>query len=183
MQTGISAIPDQDWLGSEVGGGRPIGPRRLGKRASGSGVAWLAPPGGHCIEHQFSPTLPDATPPRESWTRRRSCMTCASPSSPTQTQGMALLRWVRGSSAAGLRPVRSERTDVQYSDLLEVPAKRRRSQRPASPNAAVLSASPPPPHFPANPGPELPKFPFAPVGITEIVLVRRPSKFWDPESG
>jgi hypothetical protein len=41
---------------------------------------------------------------------------------------------------------------VQEGDLLEVPAKRRRSPRPATQNGAVLSASPPPPTSQFNPG-------------------------------
>jgi hypothetical protein len=40
---------------------------------------------------------------------------------------------------------------LEEGDLLEVPAKRRGSPRPASQNVAVLSAFLPPPHFPGQP--------------------------------
>jgi hypothetical protein len=63
-------------------------------------------------------------------------------------------------------------------DLLVIPVKRRRSPRSATPNGAdsYLSdtrtplASQPPPRS----GIKLRIFTFAPVGITEVVLVRRP---------
>ncbi len=97
-------------VGWEVGwgGGRPIGVRRCGKRASGSAAAWLAPPAGHPLQHNFSRDIPDATPPR------KSCIiTSPSPSSRTKTQRMALLRCLRGSSGAGLRPGCLERNYVE----------------------------------------------------------------------
>ena len=97
----------------------------------GSGAASLAP-AGHPLQHMFPQTPSDATPPRYS------CITSTSRSSPAQTQRMALLRCLRGSSGAGLRPVHTEGTYVQEGDLLVVPAKRR-SPRPASPNAPLLS--------------------------------------------
>ncbi len=56
------------------GGGRPIRVRRCGKRASGSAAAWLAPPAGHPLQHNFSRDIPDAIPPR------KSCITSPSPS-------------------------------------------------------------------------------------------------------
>ena len=74
------------------------------------------------------------------------------------------------SCGAGLRPVCLGRNYVEEGDLLEVPAKRRRSPRPASHNVALLSASPHP-SSQLNPGPVLPIFPFAPVGVTEIVFL------------
>jgi hypothetical protein len=43
-------------------------------------------------------------------------------------------------SGAGLRPVHTEGTYVQEGGLLEVPVKLRRSPRPATQNATVLSA-------------------------------------------
>ena len=47
---------------SEVGwGGR--GPRRLGKRVSGS-AAWQEPRADHPLEQMFPRYVPDATPPR-----------------------------------------------------------------------------------------------------------------------
>jgi hypothetical protein len=48
------------------------------------------------------------------------------------------------------RPVHTERTYVEEGDQLEVPAKRRGSPRPATPNVPPLSASLPPPHFPVS---------------------------------
>jgi hypothetical protein len=75
--------------------------------------------------------------------------TYPSPSSPTQTQRMVLLRSLCGSSEAGLPQKCAERTYVVEGDLLEVPAKRRRSPRPATPNAPDISESEsddPPPH-------------------------------------
>jgi len=52
---------------------------------------------------------------------------------------MTLLRGLRGSSGAGLRPKFFERTYVVEGDLLVVPSKRRRSPRPATPNGTPLS--------------------------------------------
>ena len=115
---------------------------RLGNRASGSAAAWQASPAGHPLQHMIPRYVPDAPPPR------KSCITSPSPSSPTKTQRMALLPCLRGSSGAGLRPVCLGRNYVEEGDLLEVPAKRRRSPRPASHNVALLSASPRPTPLP-----------------------------------
>ena len=60
-------------------------------------------------------------------------------------------------SGAGLSPKATENTYVVKGDLLLVPAKRRRSPRPATPNSAGISD--PPPHIPLpilHPGPALP---------------------------
>jgi hypothetical protein len=46
---------------------------------------------------------------------------------------------LRRSSGAGLRPVLNERTDFVEGDLLVLPAKRRRSPRPATQNVPLLS--------------------------------------------
>jgi hypothetical protein len=56
---------------------------------------------------------------------------------------------------AGLRPVCLEGTYAQDGDLLNTPAKRRHSPRPATQNAAVLSAP-------------LPPLPRSPAGISAI---------------
>jgi len=84
-----------------------------------------------------------------------------------------------GLAGAGLRQVCLESSYIQEGDLLVVPAKRRRSPMPASQNGLVLLECHPHLTLSLNPGPVLPIFPFAPVGITEIVLVRRTSKFSD----
>ena len=103
-----------------------------------------------------------ATPPRYC------CITSPSRSSPTQTQLMTLLRGLRGSSGAGLRPKFFERTYVVEGDLLVVPSKRRRSPRPATPNGTPLSERHPHPTFQPPPGPVLQIFRFAPFGNTKF---------------
>jgi hypothetical protein len=56
-------------------------------------------------------------------------------------------------------------------DLLELPTKRRRSPRQATPNVPPIMDPPPHPTCHLNPGPVLLIFRFAPVGISEIVFL------------
>ena len=127
--------------------------RRCGKRASGSAAAWQASPAGHPLQHMIPRYVPDAPPPR------KSCITSPSPSSPTKTQRMALLPCLRGSSGAGLRLVHTEASYVEEGDLLEMPAKRRHSPRPGSPNGPPQSATQPHPTYQAKPRPSIDDIP------------------------
>jgi hypothetical protein len=81
-------------------------------------------------------------------------------------------------SGAGFRQKSAELTYVVEADLLVGPAKRRHSPRPATPKTADsyrsskwIDTRTPLPSL--HPGPVLPIFLFAQVGITEIVLVRK----------
>jgi hypothetical protein len=141
-------------------GVEPIGPRRLGYQASGSGGAWLVPPAGHPLQHVFPRTYSDATPKHRNNAMRCICVG-------------------EERDGAGLRPSMCEGTHVarvtcwRYQPSGDAP----RGLLPQTPRSYRLH-----PHTPLlslHPGPVLPIFQFAPVGNTENFLVRGPSRFSD----
>ena len=120
VQTGISAIPDLGRAGKW--GCEPRGAPPLGRHHEQVTLLNICSLGMY--RTQLRPARPALLPRHALHPPKRSAWHCCGD--------------LRASCGAGLRPVHTEGKYVQEGDLLMVPAKRRRSPRPTTQNAAFL---------------------------------------------